>query len=91
MPHAKQHEGDHEGVDDAPLSPVPFICRDRLVEVISNPEGEGHVPTPPEVGDRFCHEWAIEVRRQAIAEHHGPTDSHVRVAGEVGIKFDGVQ
>ena len=88
VPQAAEQE-DHGLIEALPgRAPPPASQGD--VQVIPEPEGEGQVPPPPELGDGGGNVGVIEVLRGLKAEQRPQADGHVAVAGEVKVNLQGV-
>src|ERR1700728_1135696 len=78
VPETAQHHGDHDVADGLGLT--VGAPTQRYVEVVAQPAGQRHVPTPPEVLQVACRVGRVEVLGEPEAEQHGEADGDVVVA-----------
>ena len=88
MPETCQQPDGHD-VEDLPFQTLPVAAQGD-VYVITEPEGQGHMPSSPEFGDAFCNIGVIEVFKKVEAEHLSHADRHIRVAGEIEVDLEGI-
>ena len=65
VPEARQHHRDHQVAIDGRVPTAPR--RQRQVDVIADPGGEGNVPPAPELRDARRQERAVEIDREMEA------------------------
>ena len=87
VPEPGDEEDDEDVADGLGLGDARSAEGD--VEVVSEPGGEGDVPTPPELGDVAGEVGELEVGHQLEAEELGGADGDVGVSGEVPVDLEG--
>ena len=87
VPEPGDEEDDEDVADGLGLGDARSTEGD--VEVVSEPGGEGDVPTPPELGDVAGEVGELEVGHQLEAEELGGADGDVGVPGEVPVDLEG--
>ena len=87
VPEPGDEEDDEDVADGLGLGDAGSAKGD--VEVVSEPGGEGDVPTPPELGDVAGEVGELEVGHQLEAEELGGADGDVGVPGEVPVDLEG--
>src|SRR3546814_5141197 len=86
VPEAANGHGEKE-IDIAPRF-APPVAAERDVEIVAQEARQGHVPTPPEIGDADSLIRRMEIQRQLDAEYPRGADGHVGIAGEIKIELE---
>ena len=77
VPQAADQEGDHD-IKSMTDTAHP-VAAQRDIDVVSQPAGEGHVPSSPEILDGGRKIGGTEVGRQAYPQDAGGAESDVRI------------
>lgn len=99
VPHPPENESDRGPVpyaggqeDDEQVD--IYIARpaapERNVQIIPEPLGQGHVPSPPELGDAPGDVRIVEVDLELEPEHFPESDGHLRITREVIEQLQGI-
>src|SRR4051794_7366012 len=75
VPEAAQEEHEDE-IEIQPSGGRP-VSAEWDIDVVAEPGGERHVPSPPEVLDRLGDIRIVEILREMKPEHATETDCHV--------------
>ncbi len=83
MPEPPKQHG-HKQIAIRPERAHPVAAK-RNIEIVSQPAGQGNVPTSPEIIYAEAGIGVIEILRDIIAKPPCHTDRHKRVAGKIKI------
>ncbi len=87
VPEARQRPDD-EDIQN-PARRADAVAAQRNVDILAEPAAQGHVPAPPELGDRPGDEGVVEVLGEGEAEEAPQPDGHVAVPAEVEVELQG--
>ena len=79
----------HEQVEDLPLQALA-VAAQRDIDILAEPAGKGHVPAPPELGDRTGDIGEVEVLGEIEAQHLAHADGHQGVTGKIKVELERV-
>ena len=83
VPQTAQKEGQKK-VPQSPDVALP-VTPQGDIQIVTEPAGQGNVPTPPKLLDICRLIWLIKIPRQLDVEHQATAYSHIAITGKIEI------